>query len=62
MYVRIVYTKQGSVEVLQVIGSLLLLILVCCSIALCLRSYCDFLSVTELLPEPLFQLVCLVGD
>ena len=31
MYVRIVYTHQGSVEVLQVTGSLLLLILVCCS-------------------------------
>ena len=62
MYVRIVYTQQGSVEVLQVTGSLLLLILVCCCVVLCLPLYCEFLRGTELLPEPLLQLVCLVGD
>ena len=50
MYVRIVYTQQGSVAVLQATGSLLILFLVYCCIVLCLRSYC------ELLPEPLFQL------
>ena len=38
MNVRIVYTQQESVEVLQVTRSLLLLILVC--IVLYLRSYC----------------------
>ena len=56
MYVMIVYTQQGSVEVLQVTGSLLLLIFVC------LRSYCEFLRVAELLPEPLGQFVCLVDN
>ena len=56
MYVRSVYTQQGSVAVMQVTGSLLILFLVCCCIVLCLRSYC------ELLPEPLFQLVCLVDN
>ena len=56
MYVWIVYIQQGSVAVVQETGSLLILFLVCCSIVLCLRSYC------ELLPEPLFHLVCLVGN
>ena len=37
MYVRIVYTQQGSVAVLQVTGSLLILFLVCCCVVLCLR-------------------------
>ena len=62
MYVRIVYTQQGSVEVLQVTGSLLILIIVCCCIVLCLRSYCEYLHVRELLPDPLFQLVCLIDN
>ena len=62
MYVRIVCTHHGSVEVLQVTGSLLILIIVCCCIVLCLRSYCELLRGTELLHEPLFQLVCLVDN
>ena len=54
--------SQGSVAVLQVTGSLLILILVCCCIVVCLLSYCEFLRVTDLFPEPLIQPVCLVGD
>ena len=45
MYVRIVYTQQGSIEVLQVTRSLLILLIVCCCIVLCLRSYCESLRV-----------------
>ena len=49
-------------KVLQVTGSLLTLIIVCCCIALCLRSDCESLRVKELLPGPLFQLVCLINN
>ena len=62
MYIRIVYTQQGSIEVLQVTGSLLILIIVGCCIVLCLGSYCESLRVRELLPQPLFQLVCLIDN
>ena len=55
MYIRIVYTQQ-------VTGSLLILLIVCCCIVLCLRSYCEYLHVRELLPQPLFQLVCLIDN
>ena len=41
-------------------GSLLISFLVCCCIVLRLRSYCELLHVTELLPEPLFQ-ACVFG-
>ena len=60
MYIRIVYTQQESIEVMQVTGSLLILIIVCCCIVLCLRSHCESLCVRHLLPQPLFQLVCLI--
>ena len=62
VYVRIVHTQQGSVEVLQVTRSLLLLIIVCNYIVLHFRSYCEFLRVTGLFPESVIQLVCFVGD
>ena len=62
MYIRIVYTQQGSIEVLQVTGSLFILLIVCCCIVLCLRSYCESLCVRELLPQPLFLLVCLIDN
>ena len=62
MYLRSVFTRQGSLEVLQVTGSLLLLIIVCYYIVLCLLTYCEFLRVTGLFPVSLIQLVYFVGD
>ena len=62
MYIRIVYTQQESIEVQQVTGSLLILLIICCCILLCLRSYCESLCVRELLPQLLFQLVCLIDN
>ena len=60
--VRIVYTQHESVEVLQVTGSLLLLVLVCCCIVLCYRSSCESLHVPGLCLESLIQFVCGVRD
>ena len=45
MYIRIVYTQQESIEVLQVTRSLLILFIDCCCIVLCLRSYCESLRI-----------------
>ena len=50
IYIWIVYTRQGSVEVLQVTGSLLLQILLCCLIVMCFLSCCKSLTVTKSLP------------
>ena len=42
IYIRIVYTQQGSIEVLQVTGSLSILLIVCCCLVFCLQSYCEY--------------------
>ena len=60
--VSIVYTQRELVGVLQVTGSLILLILVCCCIVLCYRSSCDCLPVPAVYLESLIQFVCGVTD
>ena len=59
MYIRIVYTQRGSVEVWQATGSLLLFIIVCCCLVLCYRSSGE---VSGLIPELLIQSVRCVRD
>ena len=54
----IVYTRQGSVAVLQVTGSLLLL---CCLIVVCFLLCSKNLTATKLLPGSLSQPVHSVG-
>ena len=58
----LVYTPQGSVAFLQVTGSVLLQIILCCLIVVCLLSCCKNLSVTNLLPGLLRQHVHYVGN
>ena len=60
--VTIVYTQQGSLEVLQATGSLLLLILLCCLIVVCFRLCSENLTVTKSLPGSFRQLVHSVGN
>ena len=62
MYIRIVYTQRGSVEVLQVTGSLLILVIFCCCIVLCYSSSGELLRVPGLCLELLIQFVCCVQD
>ena len=72
VYVRTVYTQRGSVGVLQVTGSLLLLVidslLLYCAVlpfvfsATVLPFVCEFLHVQRLCLELLIQFVCGVKD
>ena len=57
----IVYTRQGSVAVLQVTGSLFLRILFCCLTGVCFLSCSKNLTVTKSLPGSLRRPVHSVG-